>query len=103
MFSTEAQNSRPAIQEVADRIAKAFVPVVTAISIITFITWYVAVSSGSVPKEWMTVDDLPIECNGKTIFASDNILFSFTFGLAVWCDFKKLRFSLYYSLNCLLS
>jgi P-type E1-E2 ATPase len=38
----EAQSSKPPIQKLVDRISTVFVPIVIAISVITFVVWFIA-------------------------------------------------------------
>lgn len=47
-----AQASKPPIQELADRVARYFVPVITVVSGATFAVWVVAYWCGVVPKGW---------------------------------------------------
>jgi P-type Cu+ transporter len=48
----QAQASKPPIQELADRVALYFVPVVALISLVTFATWMIAYAAGAVPSAW---------------------------------------------------
>ena len=66
-----AQASKPPIQELADRVAKYFVPVITGISLCTFVTWSVAYAVGAVPKGWYA------EAGGPYLFAFFFALVSF--------------------------
>ncbi len=45
----EAQSSRAPIQRLADKVSAVFVPVVLAIAIVTFITWYFAAGPTALP------------------------------------------------------
>jgi len=47
-----AQASKPPIQELADRVARYFVPVITVVSGLTFAVWVVAYWCGGVPRSW---------------------------------------------------
>jgi len=46
----EAQGSRAPIQRLADRVSAVFVPVVVAIAIITFVTWYFLTDTSALPR-----------------------------------------------------
>lgn len=48
----QAQASKPPIQELADRVAKYFVPVITVVSVGTFVVWVGAYLAGVVPRHW---------------------------------------------------
>lgn len=48
----QAQASKPPIQELADNVAKRFVPAIALVSLLTFVTWMVAYAAGGVPKDW---------------------------------------------------
>ena len=78
----EAQSSRPAIQEVADRVASLFVPTVAALSLLTFICWVIAWETSNVPLEWM--NDHHQNC----------LTFGFSFALAVWVSACPCAFGL---------
>lgn len=45
----DAQSSRAPIQRIADRVSAVFVPVVIAIAVVTFITWFAVVSAHGGP------------------------------------------------------
>lgn len=51
---SEAQDSKAAIQKLADRLALVFVPIVILIAILTFITWYFAGPSPSLTYAFVT-------------------------------------------------
>jgi cation transport ATPase len=48
----QAQASKPPIQELADRVARYFVPAIALISFVTFMTWILAYAAGTVPHSW---------------------------------------------------
>ncbi|KAI8320461.1 hypothetical protein GQ54DRAFT_305531, partial [Martensiomyces pterosporus] len=50
----EAQSSKPQIQEVADRVASRFVPLVVLASLIVFIAWVAAGASGHINPKWLS-------------------------------------------------
>ncbi|KAJ1953007.1 hypothetical protein GGI12_006110, partial [Dipsacomyces acuminosporus] len=50
----EAQSSKPQIQEVADRVAGRFVPIVVLASILVFVAWTIAGATGSINQKWLT-------------------------------------------------
>jgi len=79
----EAQQSKPKIQETADRVAKRFVPTIAVVSVITFFAWFGAASAGAVPTSWYSER-----------FNHDAALFSFFFALAVWVSACPCAFGL---------
>lgn len=79
-----AQGSKPPIQEVADRIARYFVPAVAICSFLTFFVWLIAGFSGYVPTEWYTETNPNGNC----------FLFAFVFALAVWVSACPCAFGL---------
>jgi P-type Cu+ transporter len=79
-----AQVSKPPIQEVADRIARWFVPAVALFSLGTFAVWLGLGITGYVPLEWFTEKNP----NGNYI------LFAFVFSLAVWVSACPCAFGL---------
>ncbi|KPA81108.1 putative copper-transporting ATPase-like protein [Leptomonas pyrrhocoris] len=48
----EAQNTKPAVQRVADRIAMYFVPFVLVLSIVTLLVWLVLGAAHTYPDSW---------------------------------------------------
>lgn len=48
----EAQNTKPEIQRVADRIAGVFVPIIITYSVLVFLVWIVLGYTDSYPEEW---------------------------------------------------
>ena len=78
----EAQSSRPAIQEVADRVASLFVPMVAALSLLTFICWVIAWETNNVPLQWAPSD------------TANAAAFAFYFALAVWVSACPCAFGL---------
>lgn len=48
----QAQASKPPIQELADKVARYFVPFIACISFVTFFTWMIAYGVGAVPHSW---------------------------------------------------
>ena len=79
-----AQGSKPPIQEVADRIARYFVPAVAMCSFLTFFIWLIAGLAGYVPTEWYTETNPNGNC----------FLFAFVFALAVWVSACPCAFGL---------
>jgi Cu+-exporting ATPase len=75
----EAQISKPEIQELADKFAKLFVPIVMGISLITFLVWIVV-------AEMKIVDDVSMK--------GGPFLFAFSFSLAVWVSACPCAFGL---------
>jgi Cu+-exporting ATPase len=75
----EAQISKPEIQELADKFAKLFVPIVMGISLITFLVWIVV-------AEMKIVDDVSLK--------GGPFLFAFSFSLAVWVSACPCAFGL---------
>ncbi|KAJ2512562.1 hypothetical protein H4217_006820 [Coemansia sp. RSA 1939] len=51
----EAQSSKPRIQEIADRVASRFVPLVVLAALVTFVAWIIAGATGGIEKGWLTV------------------------------------------------
>eukprot|EP01041_Mallomonas_annulata_P011178 gene11178-23352_t len=78
----DAQLSKPPIQEVADSVAKLFVPIVTFLSLITFLVWLAVGFRGDVPHWLMESYD------------NDPILLACTFALAVWVSACPCAFGL---------
>ncbi|PLX89754.1 MAG: copper-translocating P-type ATPase [Desulfuromonas sp.] len=58
----EAQGDKAPIQRLADQVSNIFVPVVVAISLITFMTWYFAVSADFLFAFQMAIAVLVIAC-----------------------------------------
>lgn len=48
----EAQTRRVPIQSFADKVSSIFVPTVCLISLVTFLSWFTLVKSGTIPQEW---------------------------------------------------
>lgn len=48
----EAQNTKPAVQRVADRIAMYFVPLVLCLSVLTLVVWLVLGATHAYPDSW---------------------------------------------------
>lgn len=80
----EAQISKPKIQEIADKIASYFVPVVMMISLLTFLVWIIFSLLGFVPPMWYE------EISG----GGGPFLLSFTFALSVWVSACPCAFGL---------
>jgi Cu+-exporting ATPase len=83
----EAQASKPPIQEVADRVARYFVPIIAGISLTTFTIWMIAYAAGAVPSGWYND-------GSKRADAGAMILFAFLFALAVWVSACPCAFGL---------
>ncbi|KAL0236206.1 hypothetical protein GEMRC1_002788 [Eukaryota sp. GEM-RC1] len=67
---SSAQQSKPRLQLIGDRISAWFVPIVILLAIISFFTWYTLSSIGYIPQEWIDRD-------------KNKLVFSMLFGLAV--------------------
>ena len=78
----EAQSSKVPIQEVADRVAAVFVPVVAFLSFSTFLVWFISCMMGVVPQDWLAKSE------------GNPALFSFLFALAVWVSACPCAFGL---------
>ncbi|KAJ2557909.1 hypothetical protein EV175_001065, partial [Coemansia sp. RSA 1933] len=52
----EAQSSKPRIQEIADRVASRFVPLVVLAAVIVFIAWIIAGATGKIKSNWLVTD-----------------------------------------------
>lgn len=72
----DAQSSKAPIQAFADRVSQFFVPVVVALSAITFTGWFIVAEAGLIPESW-TSD------HHKGDPADNAFLFAFEFGIAV--------------------
>ena len=75
------------MQEFADRLARYFVPTVSALSVVTFVAWYGALAAGAVPDAW--VRDRTSAIAGAVgqdgeLTSAAGALFAFQFALAVW-------------------
>jgi len=79
-----AQGSKPPIQEVADQIARYFVPLIALCSFLTLIVWLIAGWANAIPI-WWYVENNP---NGNLY------LFAFKFSLAVWVSACPCAFGL---------
>ena len=97
------------MQEFADRLARYFVPTVSALSVVTFVAWYGALAAGAVPDAW--VRDRTSAIAGAVgqdgeLTSAAGALFAFQFALAVWVRACLLRASssrLYTSLSVFLT
>jgi cation transport ATPase len=84
------------MQEFADRLARYFVPTVSALSVVTFVAWYGALAAGAVPDAW--VRDRTSAIAGAVgqdgeLTSAAGALFAFQFALAVWVRACLLRAS----------
>jgi Cu+-exporting ATPase len=52
----EGQSRRAPIERVADLLTSYFVPFVTLLAIVTWLTWLILGLSGSLPREWLDVE-----------------------------------------------
>ncbi|KAJ2845822.1 hypothetical protein GGI22_006430, partial [Coemansia erecta] len=52
----EAQSSKPRIQEVADRVASRFVPLVVLAALIVFTAWIIAGATGHIKSSWLVTN-----------------------------------------------
>ena len=48
----DAQANKPPIQEIADRVAGRFVPVVVTLAVLTFVIWISIGAAGHIPHKW---------------------------------------------------
>ncbi|ORX70064.1 heavy metal translocatin [Linderina pennispora] len=58
----DAQSSKPQIQEVADRVANRFVPLVVLASVLVFFVWLIIGATGNIKADWLAMghmDDAP--------------------------------------------
>ncbi|XAR56091.1 Cu(+) exporting ATPase [Bertholletia excelsa] len=65
-----AQMSKAPIQKFADFVASIFVPIVVAMSLLTFLVWYIAGAVGAYPATWLPEN-------------SSNLVFSLMFSISV--------------------
>ncbi|ORX65333.1 heavy metal translocatin, partial [Linderina pennispora] len=49
----DAQSSKPQIQEVADRVANRFVPLVVLASVLVFFVWLIIGATGNIKADWL--------------------------------------------------
>ncbi|KAJ1915969.1 hypothetical protein H4219_004030 [Mycoemilia scoparia] len=56
----DAQANKPPIQEIADRVAGRFVPVVLLLSVITFVIWISIGAAGKIPEDWLKSSSMGI-------------------------------------------
>ena len=89
----DAQASRPPVQETADVIARLFVPIVSAISGLTFLIWLFASYMEVVPEEYIQKDVGGPGCSASSTSAS-YFLFAFSRGLSVWVSACPCAFGL---------
>ena len=73
--------SKPPIQELADAVARYFVPFVVLSSVVTFVSWEIAALTDAIPKSAM----------GKS---TSKFAFAFFFALAVWVSACPCSFGL---------
>jgi P-type Cu+ transporter len=90
----DAQSSRPPIQETADIIARWFVPVVSIISLISFVVWLAVGYLGFLPVEVIERESSASECYKSESHGSDYFFFAFVRGLSVWVSACPCAFGL---------
>jgi Cu+-exporting ATPase len=85
----DAQASKPPIQEVADTVARYFVPLIAIISVCTLIIWSVAWLCNAVPVSWYGGSRTNLTSDRHSFF-----MFAGMFALSVWVSACPCAFGL---------
>jgi Cu+-exporting ATPase len=85
----DAQASKPPIQEMADTVARYFVPLIAFVSVCTLVIWTLAWMADCVPVKWYGGSRAD-----RTADAHNFMLYAFLFALAVWVSACPCAFGL---------